>query len=88
MSTSGLLTIWNSNDCAAAGLRTGDVWNVEIELPANHSFQPKAFLCKAVVVRIENHSEREQKVAFGIDRIKAANLKKHTSQIVTSLPVM
>lgn len=87
MSTAGLLTVWDAADCAAADLQTGDTWNVEIELPANHSFRPKAFLCKAVIVRIEEHTDEERKVAFGIDSIKAADLRKQAAAS-SNLPVM
>ena len=88
MSRIGLLTVWNGNGGETPPIQIGETWQVEIELPAFHSFKPNAFYCQAVVVRIQLNKRKNPEVAFRIDRMKAADLRSKTVAVAAPISPM
>jgi hypothetical protein len=52
ISRSGLLVAWRSDTGAMPMPSVGQMLTVEVELPANHGFEPKCIHCQGAVARI------------------------------------
>jgi len=69
ISRGGLLVLWNSKEAARLP-RLGELVELEVELPANHSFGRKCLYCQATAVRIAGGEGSCVTVAFQIHQMK------------------
>ena len=63
ISRSGLLVVWRSDTGAIPMPSIGQILTVEVELPANHGFDPKCIHCQGVVARVSIEDQDFPRVA-------------------------
>jgi hypothetical protein len=69
ISRGGLLVLWNSKEAARVP-KLGELVELEVELPANHSFGRKCLYCQATAVRVASVDGGCTTVAFQIHQMK------------------
>jgi hypothetical protein len=67
ISRSGLLVAWRSDTGAIPTPAVGQILTVEVELPANHSFEPKCIHCQGAVARISIEDPNCPRVAVRLN---------------------
>lgn len=72
ISRGGLLVLWNPKEAARLP-RLGELMDLEVELPANHSYGRKCLYCQATAVRIAALDGGRTTVAFQIHQMKFRN---------------
>jgi hypothetical protein len=84
ISRGGLLVLWNRKEEARLP-RLGELMELEVELPANHSFGRKCLYCQATAVRIASLDGGCTTVAFQIHQMKFRSSAHARSGAVESL---
>lgn len=69
ISRGGVLLEWDS-DLSARLPRPGELLDLEVELPANHSFRRKCLYCQVTAVRLAEQGDGRRLVAFQIHQMK------------------
>jgi hypothetical protein len=67
ISRSGLLVAWRSDTGPLPTPAVGQILTVEVELPANHGFEPKCIHCQGAVARISNEDLECPRVAVRLN---------------------
>jgi hypothetical protein len=67
ISRSGLLVAWRSDTGPIPMPSVGQILTVEVELPANHGFEPKCIHCQGAVARISNEDQECPRVAVRLN---------------------
>jgi hypothetical protein len=67
ISRSGLLVAWRSETGSIPTPAIGQILTVEVELPANHGFEPKCIHCQGAVARISNEDQECPRVAVRLN---------------------
>jgi hypothetical protein len=67
ISRSGLLVVWRSDTGAIPTPSVGQILTVEVELPANHGFEPKCIHCQGAVARISIEDPEFPRVAVRLN---------------------
>jgi len=67
ISRGGLLLAWQSETGAIPPPAVGQMLTVEVELPANHGFEPKCIHCQGAVARISLEDRECPRVAVRLN---------------------
>jgi hypothetical protein len=67
ISRGGLLVAWKSEAGAIPAPSVGQILTVEVELPANHGFDPKCIHCQGAVARISLEDRECPRVAVRLN---------------------
>jgi len=67
ISRSGLLVVWRSDTGPLPTPAVGQILTVEVELPANHGFEPKCIHCQGAVARISIEDQDCPRVAVRLN---------------------
>lgn len=67
ISRSGLSLIWSAGEPAPC---VGELYTVEIELPANHRFGPKCIHCQGTVLRVSGSESPVTRVALQVSHMQ------------------
>jgi hypothetical protein len=67
ISRSGLLVAWRSETGPVPTPVVGQILTVEVELPANHGFEPKCIHCQGAVARISIEDPEFPRVAVRLN---------------------
>lgn len=78
ISRTGILIRWVASDKAEDIPRAGDSLNIEMALPANHSFDRKCWFCGGTVVRVSKAEDNSPLVAV---RINTTKFRKYTPAV-------
>ena len=78
ISRTGILIRWLPSDGPEDMPRAGDSLNIEMALPANHSFDRKCWFCGGTVVRVSRAEDNSPLVAV---RINTTKFRKYTPAI-------
>jgi hypothetical protein len=70
ISRTGILIRWLPSDGPEDVPRAGDTLNIEMALPANHSFDRKCWFCGGTVVRVTKAEDNSPLVAVRINTTK------------------
>ncbi len=72
ISRGGLLVLWNPREAGKLP-RLGELIELEVELPANHSFGRKCLYCQVTAVRVAPVDGGKTTVAFQIHQMRFRN---------------
>jgi len=78
ISRTGILIRWLPSDGPEDVPRAGDSLNIEMALPANHSFDRKCWFCGGTVVRVTKAEDGSPLVAV---RINTTKFRKYTPTV-------
>jgi hypothetical protein len=84
ISRGGLLVLWSQKEAARLP-KLGELVELEVELPANHSFGRKCLYCQATAVRIASADGGPVTVAFQIHQMKFRDSGRPRSDVVETL---
>lgn len=76
--------MWNPKEAARLP-RVGELMDLEVELPANHSYGRKCLYCQATAVRIAPVDGGKTTVAFQIHQMRFRNSGTSRSEQVESV---
>ncbi len=83
ISRGGLLVLWNPKEAARLP-RLGELMQLEVELPANHTYGRKCLYCQATAVRVDPVDGGPITVAFQIHQMRFRNSGSTSKEQVES----
>ena len=86
ISRSGMLVAWRSDTGPLPTPSVGQILTVEVELPANHGFEPKCIHCQGAVARVSIEDQDCPRVAVRLNYMDFRSLP-HLAGVQPSLPV-
>jgi hypothetical protein len=84
ISRGGMLVLWNSREAGRLP-KVGQLLDLEVELPANHSFGRKCLYCQATAVRVARPAEGRAAVAFRVHQMKFRDSESPRMGVVENL---